>query len=90
MHVQVGGNFSVDRLQELLELDRAVAGAQAVEFLAPLEPGPGVRATRAAVRELSPRLRDDRSLASDIEAVAVAIRDGSIAAAAETQIGELR
>jgi len=46
-----------------------------------------VRATRAAVRELSPRLRDDRSLAPDIEAVATAIRDGSLAAAAAAEIG---
>jgi histidine ammonia-lyase len=42
------------------------------------------------VRELSPRLRDDRSLAPDIEAVATAIRDGSLVAAAEAEIGELR
>ena len=66
-----------------------LAGAQAVEFHAPLEPGAGVRATRAAVRELSPRLRDDRPLAPDIEAVAAAIRDGSLMAAAEAEIGAL-
>ena len=67
-----------------------LAGAQGVEFLAPLEPGAGVRATRAAVRELSPRLRDDRSLAPDIAAVATAIRDGALAAAVEAEIGGLR
>ena len=67
-----------------------LAGAQAVEFLAPLEPGAGVRATRAAVRELSPRLRDDRPLAADIERVAAAIRDGSLVAAVEGEVGELR
>jgi histidine ammonia-lyase len=67
-----------------------LAGAQGVEFLAPLEPGAGVRATRAAVRELSPRLRDDRPLAADIEAVATAIRDGSLVSAAEAEIGVLR
>ena len=49
----------------------------------------GVRAARAAVRELSPRLRDDRSLSSDIEAVATAIRDGSLVAAAEAEVGAL-
>ena len=49
-----------------------------------------MRATRAAVRELSPRLRDDRSLSPDIEAVAIAIRDGSLLAAAEAEIGELQ
>jgi len=41
------------------------------------------------VRELSPRLRDDRSLSTDIEAVAAAIRDGSLVAAAEAEVGEL-
>ena len=53
-------------------------------------PAAGVRATRAAVRELSPRLQDDRSLAPDIEAAAVAIRDGSLLAAVEAEVGELR
>jgi histidine ammonia-lyase len=66
-----------------------LAGAQGVEFLAPLEPGVGVRATHSSVRSLSPRLGDDRPLASDIEAVAEAIRDGSLAAAVEAVVGEL-
>ena len=44
----------------------------------------------AAVRERSERVRDDRSLADDIERVAASIRDGSILAAAEAAIGELR
>jgi histidine ammonia-lyase len=42
------------------------------------------------VRELSPRLGDDRPLGPDIEAVAAAIRDGSLVAAAESEVGELR
>jgi histidine ammonia-lyase len=67
-----------------------LAGAQAVEFLAPLEPGVGVRAARDVVRTISPRLTDDRPLAADIEAVAGAIRDGTIVAAVETEVGELR
>jgi histidine ammonia-lyase len=66
-----------------------LAGAQGVEFLAPLEPGVGVRATRAFVRTLSPRLGDDRSLGGDIEAVAAAIRNGSLIAAVESEVGEL-
>ena len=94
-HVSMGNAGGLKAWQVLANCERGLAiellaGAQAVEFLAPLEPGPGVRATRAAVRELSPRLRDDRSLAPDIEAVATAIRDGSILAAAQTEIGELR
>jgi histidine ammonia-lyase len=66
-----------------------LAGAQAVEFLAPLEPGRGARATHAFVRTLSPRLRDDRSLSDDIEAVAGAVCDGSLLAAVESEVGAL-
>ena len=67
-----------------------LAGAQGVEFLAPLQPGVGVRAAREFVRTLSPRLRDDRPLADDIEGVARAIRDGALVAAVESEAGELR
>jgi histidine ammonia-lyase len=41
------------------------------------------------VRSLSPRLRDDRPLGPDIEAVADAVRDGSLVAAVEDEVGEL-
>ena len=93
-HVSMGNASGLKAWQVLANCERALAiellaGAQAVEFHAPLEPGTGARAARAAVRELSPRLRDDRSLAPDIEAVATAIRDGSIVAAVESEVGEL-
>ena len=93
-HVSMGNAAGLKALQVLANAERAVAiellaGAQAIEFLAPLEPGPGVRATHGAVRELSERLRDDRPLSRDIERVAVAVSDGSIVAAAEAEIGAL-
>jgi histidine ammonia-lyase len=82
-HVSMGNAAGLKAWQVLANCENALAiellaGAQGVEFLAPLEPGVGVRAARAFVRELSPRLKDDRSLAPDIEAVAAAIRDGSL------------
>jgi len=85
-HVSMGNAAGLKAWQVLANCEHALAiellaGAQGVEFLAPLEPGTGVRATRAFVRELSPRLRDDRSLAPDIESVAVAIRNGELEAA---------
>ena len=43
--------------------------------------GIGVRAARAFVRTLSERVREDRSLSTDIERVAVAIGDGRVTAA---------
>ena len=67
-----------------------LAASQAVEFLAPLEPGIGGRVARDAVRALSPWVADDRSLAGDIEAVASAVRDGSVARAVEAEAGPLR
>jgi histidine ammonia-lyase len=93
-HVSMGNASGLKAWQVLANTERVLAiellaGAQAVEFLAPLEPGRGVRATRAAVRALSPRVRDDRSLAPDIERVAAALCNGSLVAAVESEIGEL-
>ena len=93
-HVSMGNAAGLKAWQVLANSERALAiellaGAQGVEFLAPLEPGAGVRATHAFVRSLSQRLGDDRSLAPDIEAVAVAIGDGSLIGAVESEVGEL-
>jgi histidine ammonia-lyase len=93
-HVSMGNAAGLKAWQVLANAERVLAiellaGAQGVEFLAPLEPGAGVRATRAFVRTLSPRLRDDRPLAGDIEAVAAAVRSGSVVEAVEAEIGEL-
>jgi histidine ammonia-lyase len=93
-HVSMGNASGLKAWQVLANAERALAiellaGAQAVEFLAPLEPGAGVRAARAHVRELSARLHDDRPLAGDIEAVATSIREGTLQAAVEAEIGEL-
>jgi histidine ammonia-lyase len=93
-HVSMGNAAGLKAWQVIANSERAVAiellaAAQAVEFLAPLEPGRGARATHEHVRSLSPRLHDDRPLGPDIEAVADAIRDGSLLAAVEAEVGEL-
>jgi histidine ammonia-lyase len=93
-HVSMGNASGLKAWQVLANSERALAiellaGAQGVEFLAPLEPGEGVRATHAFIRTLSPRLGDDRPLAPDIEAVAGSIRDGSLIGAVESEIGVL-
>jgi histidine ammonia-lyase len=94
-HVSMGNASGLKAWQVLANAERVLAiellaGAQAVEFLAPLQPGIGVRAAREFVRSLSPRLRDDRPLAGDIEAVAMAIGEGSLVGAVEAEAGELR
>ena len=93
-HVSMGNASGLKAWQVLANAECALAiellaGAQAVEFLAPLQPGAGVAATRAHIRTLSPRLDDDRPLSADIETVASAIRDGSLVAAVEAEVGEL-
>ena len=94
-HVSMGNASGLKAWQVLANAERALAielmaAAQGVEFLAPLQPGAGADATRRFVRSLSPHLKDDRSLAPEIEALAVAIRDGTLLEAVEAEIGELR
>ncbi len=94
-HVSMGNASGLKAWQILANAECALAiellaGAQAVEFLAPLQPGAGVAATRARIRTLSPRLNDDRPLSADIETVASAIGDGSLVAAVEAEVGELQ
>jgi histidine ammonia-lyase len=93
-HVSMGNAAGLKALQVLANAERALAiellaGAQAVEFLAPLQPGRGVSAARTFVRTLSERLRDDRPLSADIERMAGAVRDGSLEGAVEAEVGEL-
>ncbi len=94
-HVAMGNASGLKAWQVLANAEQAVAiellaGAQAVEFLAPLRPGTGTAAAREHVRTLSPRLREDRPLNEDIEAVAASIRDASLLAAVESEAGELQ
>jgi histidine ammonia-lyase len=93
-HVSMGNAAGLKALQVVANAERVLAiellaGAQAVEFHAPLEPGVGVRGARAFVRTLSDRVREDRPLSADIELVASSIRDGRLLAAVEAELGEV-
>jgi histidine ammonia-lyase len=93
-HVSMGNASGLQAWQALANSEwtlaiELLAGAQGVEFLAPLEPGRGAKAARTFVRSISPRLEDDRPLAADIEAVAATIRSGALVAAVEAEVGEL-
>jgi histidine ammonia-lyase len=94
-HVSMGNASALKAWQVLANSERALAiellaGAQAVEFLAPLALGAGSAAARAFVRSVSPRLREDRPLSAEIEGVASSIRDGSLVAAVESEVGALQ
>src|SRR4029079_19350117 len=94
-HVSMGATAAVHLWHVCANVERVLGiellcGAQGVVFLAPKRPGPAVAAAHAAVRELSPHVDTDRSLASEIEAVAGRIRDGSLLAAVESGSAPLR
>jgi histidine ammonia-lyase len=93
-HVSMGNAGALKAWQVLANAEHVLAiellsGAQGVEFLAPLEPGSGARAAHAFVRSLSPRLREDRPLAGDIDALAATIREGMLLESVEAEVGEL-
>ena len=93
-HVSMGNAAGLKALRVLENAERTLAiellaGAQAVEFLAPLRPGRGAQATHDFVRTLSPRLVEDRSLSSEIEHVSNAIRSGALVEAIEAEVGTL-
>ena len=93
-HVSMGNGAGLKALQVIENAEHVLAiellaGTQAVEFLAPLEPGVGVCEARDFVRTLSERVLEDRPLSADIERVAAAIRDGSLLQAVEQRCGAL-
>ena len=95
-HVSMGNAAGLKAWQVLANAEWALAiellaGAQGVEFLAPLEPGRGAAAA-ARVRPLAVAAADRRpvALGGEIEAVAASIRDGSLVAAVEDEVGALR
>jgi histidine ammonia-lyase len=93
-HVSMGNASGLKCLQVLANAERALAiellaGSQAIEFLAPLEPGLGVRAAHRFIRSISPTLVEDRQLSGDIEAVAKAVQRGDLGAAVEREVGGL-
>ena len=63
--------------------------AQALDFHAPLEPGPGVKAAVRAVREVVPPLDADRLMTGDLAAVREMIVDRRLRDAVESAVGQL-
>ncbi len=69
---------AVRLLETVLALE-LLAGAQALEFLAPLRPGAGVQTAYGRIRDVAPPLERDRQLGPDIGAVESMIRAGVFA-----------
>lgn len=60
-----------------------LAGAQGVDFHAPLASSPILERVRATIRAAVPHLDEDRFLAPDLAAARSLVIDGAIAAAAD-------
>ncbi len=87
-HVSMGATSARKARTILANTERVIAiealgAAQGLDLRAPLQPAPATNAARRAVREVSPYLDEDRSLAPEIERVASEIRTGALAGAAE-------
>ena len=76
------------RVRAILAIE-AVCSAQALDLRAPLSPGPGTTAARAAVRSRVPSLGADRVIHADLTAALALVEDGHLLAAAEAAVGPL-
>ena len=65
----------VDNVERIVAIELMCA-AQAVEFRRPLRSSPELEQVHEAVREVVPRLEQDRTLAPDIDALAMAVKAG--------------
>ncbi len=66
-----------------------MAAAQALEFRAPVKPGPGVKAAYDVVRSYVSHLEEDRPLYDDINRLTEVVRSGEILDAVESAVGKL-
>ena len=88
----MGNAAGLKALQVLANAERVLAiellaGAQGVEFLAPLEPGAACVPRGRSCGPCPSGVREDRPLSADIERVASAVRDGRLVAAVEAEVG---
>ncbi len=80
----------VIRNTETVVAIQLMAAAQALDFKRPLKGGKGTEAAHQAIRSKLEKLVDDRPLYPDIEIVTSLVRDGSIVAAVEAAVGEMK
>ena len=93
-HVSMGAWASrklhsvLDNLAYVLAIE-LLAGAQAIDFRAPLKPSVGVAAAHTHVRTLVAELTVDRYLKPELDALHASVVDGSLLAAVEAATGSL-
>jgi histidine ammonia-lyase len=90
------GSVAAMKLTEVIRNTEAVvaiqlmSAAQALDFKRPLKAGKGSEAAYQVIRSKLDKLIDDRPLYPDIAIVTGLVRDGSIVAEVEKEVGELK
>ena len=93
-HVSMGWGAARKLRTAIANLGRILAvelvcAARALDIRAPLAPARGTGAARDALREIVPGVGPDRWLAPELASTEAAVRDGSLLAAVEAEIGPL-
>jgi histidine ammonia-lyase len=78
----------IDNAQAVVAIE-LLAGAQAIDFRAPLKPGRGVAAAHEVIRKHAAHLEEDRPLYDDINTLKEVVQSGEILDAVEKAVGEL-
>jgi histidine ammonia-lyase len=79
----------IDNAQAVLAIE-FMAGAQAIDFRAPLKPGNGTRAAYEVIRNHVAHLEEDRPLYNDINKLKEVVKSGEILEAVQKAAGELK
>ena len=93
-HVSMGWGAARKLRTVVANLNRILAveltcAARALDLRAPLEPGPGTAAARAAVRAAVPGPGPDRWLAPELAQAEALVASGAVLEAVEAEIGSL-
>ncbi|MBN2409156.1 MAG: histidine ammonia-lyase [Candidatus Aminicenantes bacterium] len=78
----------IDNAQAVLAIEM-MAGAQAVDFRAPLKPGRGIQAAHQVIRKYVAHLEEDRPIFNDINALKDVVERGEVLEAVEKAVGKL-
>jgi histidine ammonia-lyase len=79
----------LDNAQAVLAIEM-MAGAQAIDFRAPLKPSRGVQTAHDVIRKHVAHLEEDRPLFDDINKLKEVVQSGEILEAVEKAVGELK
>ncbi len=79
----------IDNAQAVLAIE-LMAGAQAVDFRAPIKPGKGIQAAYDVIRKHVKKLEEDRPLFNDINNLTAVVKKGEVLEAVEKAIGDLK